>query len=260
MASLIGKNAIVVGAGIAGLAAAAALSDHFEHVTVLERDELPPSLGPRPGVPQSTQLHGLLCGGQQALARLFPGFDRDLAEAGAVAVRIGLDDRWEFPGYDPFPQRDLGMIGFTMTRPLLEHVMGRRLRRLRNVALQEHCRALEILAAKDGSVAGVRYRGNDGAEETLPAELVVDASARGALTQSRLAAGGWPEVPQTDIGVDIHYVTASFAAPARDKDWKIALTFPEGPHDRSPSSDSGRVEPCGVAACCKALASGIRRD
>ena len=34
----IARQAVVIGAGIAGLAAARALSDHFEQVVVLERD------------------------------------------------------------------------------------------------------------------------------------------------------------------------------------------------------------------------------
>jgi phytoene dehydrogenase-like protein len=36
----IARQAVVIGAGIAGLAAAGALSDHFEQVVVLERDPL----------------------------------------------------------------------------------------------------------------------------------------------------------------------------------------------------------------------------
>ena len=38
---LVGRRAVVVGAGIGGLAAARALVDHFEQVVVLERDMLP---------------------------------------------------------------------------------------------------------------------------------------------------------------------------------------------------------------------------
>jgi predicted NAD/FAD-dependent oxidoreductase len=37
---LLGKQAVVIGAGIGGLAAAGAVSDYFENVTVLERDKL----------------------------------------------------------------------------------------------------------------------------------------------------------------------------------------------------------------------------
>jgi flavin-dependent dehydrogenase len=40
MRNLIGGQAVVVGAGLAGLTAARALADYFEHVVVLERDVL----------------------------------------------------------------------------------------------------------------------------------------------------------------------------------------------------------------------------
>ena len=39
----IGKQAVVIGAGMAGLAAAGAIADYFERVIVLERDRLPKS-------------------------------------------------------------------------------------------------------------------------------------------------------------------------------------------------------------------------
>ena len=39
--TLIGKQAVVIGAGMGGLTAAAALADHFDQVVVLERDTLP---------------------------------------------------------------------------------------------------------------------------------------------------------------------------------------------------------------------------
>jgi hypothetical protein len=82
----IARQAVVIGAGIAGLAAAGALSDHFEQVVVLERDSLSDGPVHRPGTPQSRHAHGLLVGGQRALSSLFPGFERDLVEAGAVPV------------------------------------------------------------------------------------------------------------------------------------------------------------------------------
>jgi flavin-dependent dehydrogenase len=99
----IARQAVVIGAGIAGLAAARALSDHFEQVVVLERDSLSDGPVHRPGTPQSRHAHGLLVGGQRALSALFPGFEQDLVEAGAVLVGASIDVRFERPGYDPFP-------------------------------------------------------------------------------------------------------------------------------------------------------------
>lgn len=40
---------------------------------------------------------------------------------------MGYDYRLERPGYDPFPQRDLGILVYSMTRPLLEFTVRKRL-------------------------------------------------------------------------------------------------------------------------------------
>ena len=118
--TLIGKQAVVVGASMAGLPAARVLADYFEHVVLLERDTLPPGASHRAGTPQARHTHALLAGGQRALANLFPGFEQDLAGAGALTVRAGLDLRLERPGYDPFPVRNLGVVTHSMSRPLIE--------------------------------------------------------------------------------------------------------------------------------------------
>src|ERR1700716_4756714 len=104
----IGKQAVVIGAGIGGLTAAGALADHFDQVVFLERDTLPSEPAYRAGTPQARHVHALLLSGQRALSELFAGFEQDLARAGAVALRVGLDIWVERPRYDPLPQHDLG--------------------------------------------------------------------------------------------------------------------------------------------------------
>jgi hypothetical protein len=114
--TLIGKQAVIIVAGMGGLAAAGALADCFEQVFVLERDTLPSDPAYRAGTPQARHVHALLLSGQRALGELFPGFEQDLARAGAVPLRVGLDIRMERPGYDPFPQRDLGWCSYALSR------------------------------------------------------------------------------------------------------------------------------------------------
>ena len=121
----IGRHAIVVGAGMGGLAAAKALSSSFKTVTVLERDALASEPIARTGTPQARQIHVLLRGGLDALNELFPGFKSELECAGAIRVRVGTLPRLEMPGFDPFPRRDLGFDICAMTRPLVESVVRR---------------------------------------------------------------------------------------------------------------------------------------
>lgn len=233
MSAIIGRHAVVIGAGIGGLAAAVALSGHFETVTVLERDRLPVDSEPRPGAPQSNQLHALLGGGLQAFCELLPGFDDDLARAGAGLFRMGLDDRVELPGFDPFPARELGPRFYSLSRPLLEFLIRRRIARLGNVVLRDQCRVLGLVPGPDGSVMAVRYSHAAGGEEVLPANLAVDASGRGAPTLAFLQATGWPAVEKTTIGVDIHYVTTTFTRTEADRGWKGVVTFPTAPDTKT---------------------------
>ncbi len=63
----LGKSAVVLGGSIAGLCAAGALADYFDHVVVLERDILPSDAEHRRGVPQSKHPHWLLNSGRRAI-------------------------------------------------------------------------------------------------------------------------------------------------------------------------------------------------
>ncbi len=221
--------AIVVGAGVGGLTAAAALSRLFAKVTVLERDGLPDTPAHRAGVPQGRHVHGLLCGGLRALDRLFPGFDAALAAAGAVPIRVGRDARLEQPGYDPFPQRDLGLASYSMSRPLLEHVVRRFVERNDRIELRTGCHVREIARSPEGDAAcGVRLHAHPGQQDSLPADLVVDASGRGALTLDFLKASGHGVPEESSIEVDIRYTCAVFELPVDDRrDWKVLQTRPD---------------------------------
>src|SRR5262245_28696955 len=128
-----GKQAVVIGAGMGGLTAAGALAGLFDHVVILERDTLPSEPAYRAGTPQARHVHALLLSGQRALSELFPGFEQDLAQVGAVPLRAGLDVRVERPGYDPFPQRDLGWCGYAASRPAIERAVRRRVEGQANI-------------------------------------------------------------------------------------------------------------------------------
>jgi 2-polyprenyl-6-methoxyphenol hydroxylase-like FAD-dependent oxidoreductase len=234
VAALVGKQAVVIGSGIGGLAAAGAVSDHFENVIVLERDKLPERTTPRAGTPQAQHTHVLLGGGERALESLFPGFTTALKQAGAAAYRMGLDVRTEIPGFDPFPQRDLGWDGYSMSRPLIEYTIRQTLFRRPNVTLRDGCRVTQLVTTgKNGEVSAVRLGGSGGASETLAADLIVEASGRGALTLDALKATRRPVPTESSIGIDMAYSTCVFAIPDdASRHWKGVYTFPEPPRSR----------------------------
>ena len=234
MPNSFGKHAIVIGAGMGGLTAAKALSPYFDKVTVLERDALPVAAEPRIGTPHCRQVHVLLRGGLDALIEFFPSFETELEKAGAVRVRVGSELMVEAPGFDPFPQRDLGIDSLSMTRPLVEFVTRRFVEWEAKIALRTGCRVTRLLASPDGTaVTGVRYDLADGDSKELLADLVVDASSRGTLTLELLDQLGVPRPEEAEIGIDLTYATATFRIPHHaPRNWRAVM--------HRPSAASGR--------------------
>jgi hypothetical protein len=90
----------------------------------------------------------------------------------------------------------------------------RRVEGLANIVLRQGCRVRHLLATPDGAVVtGVRCESRDGASEELAADLVIDASGRGALTLALLQSTGRPLPEETTIGIDFGYSTCVFAIP-----------------------------------------------
>lgn len=229
MSDRIGHTAVVIGAGMGGLSAAAALSPHFSRVVVLERDELPHTLDPRSGIPQGRHAHVLLAGGLHALNALMSGFEHQLATAGAVRYQEGIDVRVERPGFDPFPQRDLGWHTYSMSRPLMESVVRQCVGRLPNVSLRPRCTVRALVAGAGGSsVSAVQFSDGQADATTLACDLVVDASGRAEPTLAFLHAVGLSAPRESRIGIGVHYATAVFERPASQAEpWKVVSAFPE---------------------------------
>src|SRR4029077_14103798 len=83
-----------------------------------------------------------------------------------------------------------------------------------------------------GAVTGVRCGYDNGANETIAAFLVVDASGSGALTLALLQSIGQPLPEETTIGIDLGYATCVFAIPDdAPTDWKGVMTFGQAPQN-----------------------------
>ena len=222
MIKQIGKHAIVIGAGMGGLLFARVLSDAFEHVTVLERDSLPDTNEPRKGVPQGRHPHGLLPGGCRAMDALLPGLVEDLKTAGAVKQVMGLTTRFEAPGYDPYPQRDAGAFWYSLSRPMLELCVRRRVEAIENISWEQNI-TVERLQHHDCAVTGVELR--DG--RVLAADYVVDSSGNQSdLTLQAFDEMGYARPSETVIGIDLHYATGIFEIPEdHPRNWNVLMSF-----------------------------------
>src|SRR6185503_15719491 len=158
---------------------------------------------------------------------------KDLAEAGAVKIRTGKDLRFERPGFDPFPIRDLGFDIFSMSRPLLEAVTRRRVQQTPNIDISVRSRVTGLVASRDATrIEAVRYDGEDG-PVTLEADLVVEASGRCGLTLQLLEdKADWlgnimlPSAPASSRG--------AFLFPIEKQRWLLSIG---GNHGDAPPGD-----------------------
>jgi 2-polyprenyl-6-methoxyphenol hydroxylase-like FAD-dependent oxidoreductase len=213
--NMIGEHAVVIGAGFGGLLAARALADRFEHVTVVDRDELPAADAPRRAVPQGRHCHILLPSGQLCLEQLLPGILAELVADGASRCRAMRELRCVAGGHD-LARGDTGRQTVLASRPFLEGHVRRRLAEVPNVALQDRCDAVGLLAdQRRDRIAGVRLlrRAAGSATEELHADLVVPATGRGARLPAWLEELGYPRPAEQRLDVDVAYATAPLRIP-----------------------------------------------
>ena len=221
-------HAVVIGGSMAGLLAARVLADHFEQVTVVDRDWFPERPEFRKGVPQARHLHVLLGRGLESLERLFPGFEADLVAAGAPVVEAPETLWLNAAGWArryPSPLRLLGA-----SRELIEWQARTRVTRLGNVRLLE---AREVTGLLPGlskrAVTGVRLRSRGPGDQTdcesdLQAGFVVDASGRASRAPQWLAALGYQPPEETRINPFLGYATRQYKIPASfQADWRMVV-------------------------------------
>ena len=206
-----GKSAVVVGASMSGLLAARALSEHFERVTVVERDVLAEVGDTRKGVPQAGHAHGLLASGYRVMDAFFPGLMDELEALGAPRGDVVGDFLWFQYGRWKL-RHDSGLRGITVSRPCLEGAIRRRVRTLPNVRfLDDTDGAQPRLDVATGRVTGVAVRRRAGnGEEVLDAELVIDATGRGSQAAKWLEQSGFGRPGEVTVKVDVGYATRTF--------------------------------------------------
>jgi 2-polyprenyl-6-methoxyphenol hydroxylase-like FAD-dependent oxidoreductase len=223
-------RAIVIGGSMAGLLAARVLADHFESVTVIERDARTATPEFRRGVPQGRHAHGLLLRGQQTVFRLFPGIRELLLATGARAFNMGRDMRWLHFGV--WKRRYNSQLdGIAASRPLIEWTICEQVRRWPGVQILNEW-SFEGLKFEGGRVAGVRAHPRGEPATELHADLVIDASGRGSRTPAELQACGFARPEETNVRIDVGYATGIFRTPEAPRDWKMLYVIARPPAKR----------------------------
>jgi 2-polyprenyl-6-methoxyphenol hydroxylase-like FAD-dependent oxidoreductase len=238
------SHAVVIGAGMGGLATAQALSHHFERVTLVERDDLPSRPAHRSGIPQGRHVHVLQPGGLAALERLLPGFGAELVASGGVRLDVPRDICWlTAAGWmRPFDGGRLTML--SATRELIESVTRRLVLDTPQVIVRSglEVTGLAVTEPPDGSTGAgrvraveVRPRGAATPEptESIVADLVVDASGRRSHAPDWLAAAGYDRPAESSIDADLAYATRIYRRRPGDAGGRKAVFLQaRPPHSR----------------------------
>ena len=247
---------VVIGNSIAGLLVAHGLADHADQVTIIDRDHIPEEPGHRAGVPHGRHIHVVLAAGRRSLEALLPGILDDLAALGVPTIVMPRDmvqlnrSRW-------VQRWSEGQPLLTGTRPLVEHAIRRR------VLTHPHIEAVDAVEAVGlvgdaARVRGVRVRARGaGDEQTMAADLVVDASGRSSRTSQWLADLGARPPAEERIETGVAYATRRYRADASPTggDYRaIYLVPPPG------SGRSGVVMPIETAGHYLVTLTGLAGD
>jgi len=225
-------HAIVIGGSMAGLLAARVLSEHFERVTIIERDPLIDDIEARKGVPQGRHVHALLAGGVGILGSYFPDLFAALARDGSVPVGSSDIRRYQLGmrvAAAPSPVKTLWQ-----SRPFLEQHVRAALSARKNIQILDAC-DVTGLRIQDELITGVvlRHRRGEPYEDELAADLVVDASGRGSRAPQWLASLGYGQVEESSVKIDVGYASRIYRCPDQlPADWKVLVMLGMPPENK----------------------------
>lgn len=262
-----GQRAIVIGGSFAGLMAARVLSDHFERVTLIERDEINDRPEARKGQPQVRHPHTVLANGLNVLTRYFPDLPDALRKGGASITDVGTAIRWHVSG-GYRRQFKSGVYFALASRPFLEWEVRRRVLSLPNVSAVDRSTVTALLSSGEGGrVTGVRTLRRDGNSREEESELVIDAAGRGSAGPRWLEALGYAGPEENAVKIGLGYTTriyrrrpgdlvgaeliiiaaappgakrAGLFVPMEDDRWNVSLVGWGGDH--APADEAGFLE------------------
>jgi len=204
------KHAVVLGGSLAGLLAARVLADHFEHVTLIERDIYTDNCETRRGIPQANHVHGLLVRGRQIIEELFPGVQDEMIAAGAPVVDMANEIAWfTRAGWGVRFPSEFNVLAFT--RPLLDLHVRRRLSQNPRIQILDNTDVLRLIpGAPENEIAGVLICPRNSESDRrvaheLSADLVVDATGRASRAPRWLSELGYKAPEETIIDAHLGY-------------------------------------------------------
>jgi 2-polyprenyl-6-methoxyphenol hydroxylase-like FAD-dependent oxidoreductase len=230
-----GAHAAVIGGSMAGMLAARALCDHFERVTIFERDRLAERPEPRKGVPQARHLHVLMNRGLRVLNSFFPRLQDELMAHGALVIDMANDMTWLTPvGRGVNFQSDIAILG--CSRDILEWCVRQQLTAMPQVQFVGGCNVGGLVPTRDrNGIGGLRLQRRDvgPAEQTIEADLIVDASGRGSRAPQWLKELDHEIPEEVVVDASLGYSSRVFCRPGRLPDGHYGVYIQPAPPENN---------------------------
>ena len=246
------SQAIVIGGSIAGLLTARVLLDYFDHVTILERDQLLHGPEVRPGIPQAQHVHALLLHGYHLVESLFPNLTNDLTAQGAQFLDWTNDWKW-LTTWAWMPQHKSNLKGLICSRLLLEWYLRQQLLQRPGFSLKDQTRAQSLINSQN-RITGVLIDSKTSGTATLQANLVVDASGRCSQLPAWLMELGYGPIETTKVNSFLGYASRWYKALPEHAIQGVIITSKPGTTRRG-----GIVYPVEDNRCVITL-SGFEKD
>ncbi len=225
------ERAVVVGAGMGGLLAAAALHENCDEVAIVDKDLIPSEPVSRRGVPQDEQLHNLLTRAQVHIEELLPGFCESLRQKGAGDAAVSTETHVYELGIQ-MPERDLGLRLMSAWRPVIEHVARTKLLEAGNISIKGLVKASGLVMSQDQTLSGLKIESGDG-NQVIEAPVVVDATGMGSSASRWLREHELEEPSVESQKVGQWYVSMLVERPPESNTLNdFWLTFPTPPNTR----------------------------
>ncbi len=220
-----GRQALIIGGSIAGLLAGRVLAEHFEQVTIVERDRFPKQPVARKGIPQAQHLHVLLKRGEHILEQLFPGLTDELLMQGVPTFDAGADIQWlTAAGWGI--RFDSGIKLLSFSRSLLDWHIRQRLLTFPNIRFLEARQVTGLLTNPEKTrVTGLALQAEEDSatdsSDCIQGDLIVDASGRSSKLPKWLAEIGYQPPQETVVNAFLGYASRVYRLPdTYPSDWK----------------------------------------
>ncbi|WP_328664215.1 NAD(P)/FAD-dependent oxidoreductase [Streptomyces sp. NBC_00328] len=217
------SRAVVIGAGLGGVMAAAALSPAVDEVIVLDRDELPDGPEHRKGLPQGRHAHLLMPGGLDAMEELIPKISirEHLLAAGAREISLssgmlalspeGWFHRWRHNSHNMITS-SRALLDWAVRSAVVDNTGNVEVRTTHVVDLTGDARR----------VRGVRV-GTAANPEVLDADIVVDASGRGSRILTWLTTLGITGIDEIRVDAGLVNATRIYRTPPGAENFPLTM-------------------------------------